>query len=109
MSEKPKLKYTKKSTQKKALESKKSTTTRNITLKPTKVKKKLTKIKKITGQRLTKAWQSIPHVTQFIESDATNLEALRQKAKTIKKVKDGGIINKILLDKSKIDFKSFVS
>ena len=44
--------------------------------------KKLTKIKKITGQRLTKAWQSIPHVTQFIESDATNLEALRQKAKT---------------------------
>ena len=44
--------------------------------------KKLTKIKKITGQRLTKAWQSIPHVTQFIESDATNLEALRKKDKT---------------------------
>ena len=46
MSEKPKLKYAKKSTQKKALKSEKSSTTvRNITLKPKKVKKKLTKIK----------------------------------------------------------------
>ena len=44
--------------------------------------KKLTKIKKITGQRLTRAWQSIPHVTQFIESDVTELEKLRKDEKT---------------------------
>jgi len=44
--------------------------------------KKLTKIKRITGQRLTRAWQSIPHVTQFIESDVTELEKLRKDEKT---------------------------
>ena len=44
--------------------------------------KKLTKIKTITGQRLSKAWKTIPHVTQFIESDVTDLEVLRKKEKT---------------------------
>ena len=40
---------------------------------------KLTRIKRITGQRLQKAWQSIPHVTQFNEADITSLDALRKK------------------------------
>lgn len=44
--------------------------------------KKLTKIKTITGQRLSRAWKTIPHVTQFIESDVTELEVLRKKDKT---------------------------
>ncbi len=44
--------------------------------------KKLTKVKTITGQRLSKAWKTIPHVTQFIESDVTDLEVLRKKEKT---------------------------
>ena len=51
--------------------------------------KKLTKIKTITGQRLSRAWKTIPHVTQFIESDVTDLEALRKKEKT--KQKDSGV------------------
>ena len=43
--------------------------------------KKLTKIKTITGKRLSRAWQTIPHVTQFIEADVTALELLRKKEK----------------------------
>jgi len=49
---------------------------------------KLTKIKRITGQRLRQAWQSIPHVTQFDEADITLLEVLRKKLKEEHK-KDG--------------------
>lgn len=40
---------------------------------------KLSKIKKITGQRLQQAWQSIPHVTQFDETDITMLDQTRKK------------------------------
>jgi pyruvate dehydrogenase E2 component (dihydrolipoamide acetyltransferase) len=40
---------------------------------------KLGKIKKITGQRLQQAWQSIPHVTQFDETDMTKLDQTRKK------------------------------
>ena len=43
---------------------------------------KLTKIKRITGERLQQAWQLIPHVTQFDEADITDLDALRKKMKT---------------------------
>jgi len=50
--------------------------------------KKLTKIKKITGQRLSQAWQTIPHVTQFIDSNVTDLEVLRKKQKE-KQVESG--------------------
>ena len=44
--------------------------------------KKLTKIKTITGKRLSRAWQTIPHVTQFIEADVTSLDLLRNKEKS---------------------------
>ena len=40
---------------------------------------KLSKIKKITGQRLQQAWQNIPHVTQFDQTDITKLAQTRQK------------------------------
>jgi pyruvate dehydrogenase E2 component (dihydrolipoamide acetyltransferase) len=50
--------------------------------------KKLTKIKTITGKRLSKAWQTIPHVTQFIESDITSLDLLRKKEKSKLSKKD---------------------
>ena len=40
---------------------------------------KLSKIKKITGQRLQQAWQSIPHVTQFDKADITKLDQTRRK------------------------------
>ncbi len=43
---------------------------------------KLTKIKRITGERLQQAWQLIPHVTQFDEADITDLDVLRKKMKT---------------------------
>lgn len=43
---------------------------------------KLTKIKRITGQRLQGAWQSIPHVTQFDEADITELDLFRKELKT---------------------------
>ena len=42
---------------------------------------KLTKIKRITGERLQQAWQLIPHVTQFDEADITNLDVLRKEVK----------------------------
>ena len=44
---------------------------------------KLTRIKRITGERLQQAWQSIPHVTQFDEANITELDALRKEMKTI--------------------------
>jgi len=50
--------------------------------------KKLTKIKTITGKRLSSAWQTIPHVTQFVEADVTELESVRKKQKD-KQIKDG--------------------
>ncbi len=40
--------------------------------------KPLSKIKKITGQNMHRAWTSIPHVTQFDEADVTDLEAFRK-------------------------------
>lgn len=38
----------------------------------------LSKIKKISGANLHRNWVSIPHVTQFIEADTTELEKFRQ-------------------------------
>ncbi len=42
---------------------------------------KLTKINKITGQRLQQAWQEIPHVTQYDKADITDLDSLRKELK----------------------------
>ena len=39
--------------------------------------KLLNRVQKISGPRLQAAWINIPHVTQFDESDITDLEALR--------------------------------
>ena len=39
--------------------------------------KPLSRIKKISGQNLSRNWVMIPHVTQFDEADITDLEALR--------------------------------
>ena len=44
--------------------------------------KPLTKIQKITGDRLQRAWQTIPHVTQFDEADISILNTKREKIKT---------------------------
>lgn len=41
--------------------------------------KPLSKIKRLTGVNVHRAWVSIPHVTQFDEADITDLEAFRQK------------------------------
>lgn len=51
---------------------------------PTRVEP-LSKIKKISGANLHRNWVSIPHVTQFEESDITELEAFRQEQKEIAK------------------------
>jgi pyruvate dehydrogenase E2 component (dihydrolipoamide acetyltransferase) len=40
--------------------------------------KPLNKIKRLTGENLHRAWLTIPHVTQFDESDITDLEAFRK-------------------------------
>ena len=42
---------------------------------------KLTRINRITGQRLQQAWQTIPHVTQFDNADITDLDSYRKKLK----------------------------
>ena len=44
--------------------------------------KQLTKIQKITGNRLQQSWQIIPHVTQFDEADISILNTKREKLKT---------------------------
>ena len=38
----------------------------------------LSRIKRITGERLTGSWLTIPHVTQFDETDITDLEKFRK-------------------------------
>ena len=43
--------------------------------------KPLTKIQKITGDRLQQAWQTIPHVTQFDEADISVLDKKRTELK----------------------------
>lgn len=43
--------------------------------------KPLSKIQKISGANLHRNWVSIPHVTQFIEADITELEKFRQENK----------------------------
>ncbi len=45
--------------------------------------KPLSRIKKISGQHLHKAWLGIPHVTQFDEADITELEAFRKAQKKV--------------------------
>jgi pyruvate dehydrogenase E2 component (dihydrolipoamide acetyltransferase) len=47
----------------------------------------LNKIKKITGQRLEFAWQSIPQVTQFDKADITELDKYRREINENKKTK----------------------
>ena len=49
--------------------------------------KSLTKIQQITGQRLQQSWQTIPHVTQFDETDISVLNSIREekKAEGVKK------------------------
>ena len=51
-------------------------------------KQELSKIKKLSGQNLHRAWLQIPHVTQFDEADITNLESFR-KEQTAHLEKDG--------------------
>ena len=41
----------------------------------------LSKIKKLTGQHMQRAWLTIPQVTQFEEADITDLEEFRQSKK----------------------------
>ncbi len=38
----------------------------------------LSKIRRIAGENLSRAWMSVPHVTQFDEADITELEAFRK-------------------------------
>lgn len=45
----------------------------------------LSKIKRISGANLHRNWVSIPHITQFEDSDITELEAFRQEQKEIAK------------------------
>ncbi len=40
--------------------------------------RELTRIQKLSGRHLHRAWLSVPHVTQFDEADITDLEAFRQ-------------------------------
>jgi len=49
---------------------------------------KLTRINRISGQRLQQAWQTIPHVTQFDNADITDLDNYRKKLKTQAAEKD---------------------
>ena len=49
---------------------------------------RLNKIKRVTGERLQEAWQTIPHVTQFDKADITELDKIRKSLKTINKDKN---------------------
>jgi pyruvate dehydrogenase E2 component (dihydrolipoamide acetyltransferase) len=50
---------------------------------------KMTNIRKITANNVSKAWRSIPHVTQFDEADMTDLENFRKENQE-KVSKEGG-------------------
>ncbi len=43
--------------------------------------KPLNKIKKLTGVNVHRSWVTVPHVTQFIEADITELESFRESQK----------------------------
>jgi len=45
--------------------------------------KPLNKIKRLTGENLSRNWATIPHVTQFDEVDITELEAFRKQNKSL--------------------------
>ncbi len=45
--------------------------------------KPLNKIKKLTGINVHRSWVTVPHVTQFIEADITELEAFREQRKIL--------------------------
>ncbi len=47
----------------------------------------LTRIQRISGPHLQKAWQAIPHVTQHDEADITDLEAFRKRVNSEQDVK----------------------
>lgn len=49
----------------------------------------LTKINKLTGKNLHRAWLNVPHVTQFDETDITDLEAFRKQL--VAEYKDKGV------------------
>ena len=49
---------------------------------------KLNKIKRVTGERLQEAWQTIPHVTQFDKADITELDKIRKSLKALNKNKN---------------------
>ncbi len=49
----------------------------------------LTKINRLTGKNLHRAWLNVPHVTQFDETDITDLEAFRKQL--VAEYKDQGI------------------
>ena len=49
---------------------------------------KLNKIKRVTGDRLQEAWQTIPHVTQFDKADITELEKIRKSLKALNRNKN---------------------
>ena len=44
---------------------------------------KMTRVKRVTSERLQQAWQTIPHVTQFDEADITGLDKIRKEMKTV--------------------------
>tara|TARA_B110000116_G_scaffold221300_1_gene199761 strand:+ start:290 stop:1564 length:1275 start_codon:yes stop_codon:yes gene_type:complete len=49
---------------------------------------KLNKIKRVTGDRLQEAWQTIPHVTQFDKADITKLDKIRKSLKALNRNKN---------------------
>ena len=49
---------------------------------------KLNKIKRVTGDRLQEAWQTIPHVTQFDKADITELDKIRKSLKVLNRNKN---------------------
>ncbi|MDJ0764319.1 MAG: 2-oxo acid dehydrogenase subunit E2 [Myxococcota bacterium] len=50
----------------------------------------LTKIQQLSGPALHRNWVTVPHVTQFDESDITELEEFRQRQNTPRDVKERG-------------------
>ena len=49
---------------------------------------KLNKIKRVTGDRLQEAWQTIPHVTQFDKADITELDKIQKSLKALNRNKN---------------------
>ena len=67
--------------------------------KPKIVREKMSKVRKVTAERMAESWSTIPHVTITNSADITNLELIRQKSKAMAEKAGGRLTITAILTK----------